>query len=243
MELHDFFKSKRFQVLPGLLVESYYWRYMLTPIDREVLTTLWNGVATGQKSYANGLLIANIKQETIAERIGSVSRATVKRSLKKLDALGAIIKLPNKYNGELKKFANCKYFLGFRYGEGNLRTYLFYHLLIKYENIVKEEIEDQKCLTKSIDSTLPKIEIGNFKYFSLSKNHRKFILDNIKEYKYLLHKRFDDEKTIYQTLFKDDNMFTPAIKAVSKIREDLTLPMGQNDPHERVKMTHTYGSK
>ena len=184
------FVSDKFLRLSGNMLDSYYYRYVLTGDDRVVLHTLWvSFLNKGTTSYSKGLLIANIKQKTLQDKIGNISYFALKQSLQKLHNVGVIIKIR-------QKVKHNRYFLGFR-TEGNDAFYLLYHLIDKYEQMVAENIENQRYELK--EKWKDPI-IKDINPYCLNSTTKEFIMKHVDAHT-LLTIKDGDGKTIYEILF------------------------------------------
>lgn len=192
----DFISDKRFLRLSGNMLNSCYYKWALTSDDKVILHALWGSFLTkGTEPYSKGLLIANIKQKTIQNKIGDITRSTCIRSLQKLDKLGAIVKLKNRAK-------NNRYLIGFR-TEGNDNLYLLYHLIDKHNETITNDIENQKRdSTKRWES--PKIKDVNA--YRLNNKIRDFIINNIEEPK-LFTERIENNKTLFEILFNRNDYY------------------------------------
>jgi len=200
MELNDFFKGS-YNRYTHAMIKSYYWRYVLSTEDKVVLQTLWDSIIIDKTFYNNGLLIANIKLETLMDKIGSISYSKLRRSLDNLNNIGAIIKLH-------KKFRNSRYFLGFRYRNGHDRIYLLYHLLMQFERSAERHITNlyNKMELNAQNSGDPKKvwlmpKIHKNDAYCIEEDYRIFIMDNIGNINELKHRRILDNKTLFELLF------------------------------------------
>jgi len=203
MELNDIFNNG-YNKLPHKLTRSYYWKYVLSTNDKVLLPALWDSVLIDDYFYASGLLVANIRHDTIMiNKIGSMSHATIRRSLNHLNNIGAIVKI----NGA--KFRNNKYFLGFRRKNGQDRIYLMYHLLMRFEEMVKENIDNQlsSILSKEYTNIWTAPKITNYNPYCLRVDYRKFILNNIDNHNVLLYGRVSDKGSLFCTLFNCKDMY------------------------------------
>jgi hypothetical protein len=190
VELEDFYTGN-YIPFRKVLRDSYYWKYMLSPNEKIVLPALWESAIIDTKYHTNGLLLANIKYRTILDKIGSMTYSTLKKTISRLDRTGALIKL------DRNRFRNNKYFLGFRHRVGSERIYLLYHLILKYEESLGENIENQKsAFTK--DWQRPIID---YRPYCLNHDYRTFILDCIEQPNTLLNKRILGDKTLTDLLF------------------------------------------
>jgi len=192
----DFISDKKFLRLSGNMLNSYYYKYVLTSDDKIVLQTLLGSFLNkGTEPYSKGLLIVNIKQKTLREKIGNITQTTCNRSLQRLNTLGIIIKLKNKAK-------NNRYLIGFR-TEGDDNVCLIYHLINKYEQMVVECIENQRDKIKDRWKD-PKIEDINS--YCLNSITRNFIMRNIDESKLFLEQN-ENNKTLFEILFARNDYY------------------------------------
>jgi len=84
------------------VLNSAYWRFVLSNNAKIVLPVLWRNAILDKKYFTNGVLWANIKDSTLLEKIGGMSLATLRRTIKELDDLGVIVKVDKKIS--LKKY-------------------------------------------------------------------------------------------------------------------------------------------
>lgn len=191
----DFVSDKKFLRLSGNMLNSYYYRHVLTGDDRVVLQTLWiSFLNKGTEPYSRGLLIANIKQKTLQNKIGNISYFALKQSLQKLHDLGVIIKIR-------QKVKHNRYFLGFR-TEGDDNLYLLYHLINKYEQMVAENIENQRYELKEKKWKDPIIKDIN--PYCLNSTTKEFIIKHVDAHTLFTIKN-EDNKTIYEILFNKND--------------------------------------
>ena len=197
----DFIEDRSFLRLSGKLINTSYYKWVLTNNDKIVLQTLWKSfLVSGTNSYAKGLLIANIKQQTLMEKIGNITPSTCTRSLKKLDRLGAIIKVKNNAR-------NNKYLIGFR-SEGNDNLYLFYYLVSRYNELVKKEIEEQRDAITN-QWSIPKIK--NISLYCLDSVLRDFIITNINRPNLFIEK-IENSKILFEILFNRKDYYSSNIE-------------------------------
>jgi len=192
----DFITDKSFLRLSGKLLNTDYYKWVLNSNDKIVLQTLWKSfLVNGTDPYSKGLLIVNIKQRTLMEKIGNITQSTCMRSLKKLNRLGAIIKVKNDAR-------NNKYLIGFR-SEGNENLYLFYHTVSKYNKLVSKEIEKhQNDIKKQWDT--PKIKDIN--QYCLDSVIRDFIVMNVNNSR-LFTEKIENNKTLFELLFDRNDYY------------------------------------
>jgi hypothetical protein len=218
MELKDLFDGG-YQKFSHNLTRSYYWRYVLNTNDKVVFTALMDSVILDKKFYENGILIANTRYDTLLlNKIGSMTYSTLVRSINRLHDIGIIIKLR-------KKFRNNRYFLGFRHKNGLDRIYLLYHLCMKFENRVAENIENQqlKLESKNLELKLknkklwstPKID--GTKAYCLKAAYKQFIIDHVDNINDFLYKRISEDDTLFYTLFGCEDLYRKSLMSKSLI--------------------------
>lgn len=191
------FTKERFLKEYYKITYSYYYRYVLSYIDKLVFTELCRRILYTDSIHKYvmkyRLLYCNIKIKTIAENIG-ISVSSVKRSLTTLDKLGVIIKDPTERNkrGEL-------IFLGFALDESaSDRKYLIEHLVGEFDSILEKNIEDR---LKNKKSARPSASDRDF--FRLDPDYRHFLSDNIFNPQVIANRPIQDNKTIYEILFNE----------------------------------------
>ncbi|KKL80107.1 hypothetical protein LCGC14_2008080 [marine sediment metagenome] len=208
MELKDLFEGG-YQKFSHSLTRGYYWRYILTTNDKVVLTALMDSVILDRKFYENGILVVNSRHDSLLiHKIGNMSYSTLKRSIDHLHDIGIIVKLR-------KKFRNNRYFLGFRHKNSQDRVYLLYHLCVKFENQVSEDIENQiskieeeKIVLKKKNKNLyttPKVDGINA--YCLKADYKQFIKDHVDNINEFLYKRISEEGTLFYTLFGCEDVY------------------------------------
>lgn len=128
------FISGNYLKLPRSVMDSYYYRWLMTPPQKIVLQCVW---ACTVPNIVKGVLLANIKQETLLERVGNgIGLTNLRQILNDLDRLGAVIKVPTKSK-------NINYAVGIQLPNSNDRFYFLYYLISTYEENVKDYIEKQ----------------------------------------------------------------------------------------------------
>jgi len=196
----NFIEDKSFLRLSGKLLNTSYYRWVLTNNDKIILQTLWKSfLVNGTNSYAKGLLIVNIKQQTLMEKIGNITPSTCTRSLKKLERLGIIIKVKNNAR-------NNKYLIGFR-SEGNDNLYLLYYLVHRYNELVKKEIDEQRDTIKK-QWGIPKIKDINL--YCLDGALKNFIIMNIDKPNLFVEK-IKNNKTLFEILFNRNDYYNKGL--------------------------------
>lgn len=177
--------------LPDELTSSNYYKWVLRSADRDAIHTLWRkALNKGTKYYEHGILIANIKIQTLSLEAG-LRYSTLKDSLNRLDQLGVIIKLD-------KISRNNRYFLGFR-TKNNQRLYLIDHLIEIYEEFLDRGVESQLRAAK-----VPKYTpvIKDLASYQLESSYREFIIDHCDNIDELVNKRLNKSPHPYKTIFE-----------------------------------------
>jgi hypothetical protein len=192
----DFITDKSFLRLSGNMLNSYYYKWVLNSDDKIVLQTLWRSFLNkGADSYSKGILIVNMKQKTLQEKAGNITRSTSIRSLQKLDKLGAIIKVENNAK-------NNKYLIGFR-TEGGDNLYLIYYLINKYNETIINDVENQK---RDLTEKWKGPKIKDINAYRLNNKIRDFITNNIEESKLFIEK-IENNKTLFEILFNRSDYY------------------------------------
>lgn len=195
-----------FLKIPTAAMSSNYYRYILNNTDKNILQYLWNNVSIGSsKYYKNGLLVTNIKEQTLLEKTGE-TYPTLLRHLKRLDSLGVILK-------KRHKVKHNRYLVGFR-SKGNERLYLLYHLIEEYEEILERNIANQ---TDEFNKKWQTPSIKDVSSYRLDGDYRKFILAYFDRPKELINKRVKDGKTIFEILFKRQDVYRPPLPRLRKL--------------------------
>lgn len=189
-----------YQVLTNELTSSNYYRWILRSADRDTIHALERKVLhKGTKHYRHGILIANIKIQTLAIEAG-LRYSTIKDSLDKLDHLGVIIKLG-------KKSRNNRYFLGFR-TKDNQWLYLIDHLIETYKEFLDRGVESQ--LRDARGSKYTPV-IKDLTSYQLESSYREFILDHCDNIDELVNKRLNKaphpHKTMFELLFDRTDIY------------------------------------
>jgi hypothetical protein len=144
--------------------------------------------------YNNGLLIVNAKQKTILRRLGyQVGMTRLIDILHKLEELGLIV-IMNKYK------SNNEYLLGFRCADGQHRAYLLYAMVMRYESLIEENIENQIKKNK-----IPSIKDIN--PYCLDQDLKNFMKDNFYDPAVLMRRSILGTKTLPNILFKSDDFY------------------------------------
>lgn len=171
--------------------DSYYYRYVLNSNDKAVLSVLFSSFLNkGTNSYSKGLIIVNMKQESLRKKIGSITYTTCRKSLEKLCRLGIIIKLKRKYK-------NNKYLIGFRVENNNNPLFLIYHLIDKYEQMVTENIENQR---NEMEKLWKGPIIKDINPYCVNSRIRDFIMKHVDDDD-LFDRRNQEGKTLFEVLF------------------------------------------
>lgn len=212
MELRDFYEGYNFG-LPDLVLGSAYWRFVLSNNAKVLLPVIYRCALNDRNYAANGVLLSNIKNKTLIERVGGMSLSTLCRTIDELDALGIIVKLE-------KNLRNNRYFLGF-IDKKKTRYYLLYHLILKHENAVKEYMDDR--LDEFVENR-QKPRVIDPSAFRLKKEYRMFIRDFGNKPRKMVNKKIKDGNTLIEVLFQRKNFFEPQI-----ISRDLTTVRHQFD--------------
>ena len=77
----DQMMGNNFLKLPKTVLNSYYYIWVLTAVDKIIIQTLWNTVGfKNNRYYSKGLLVSNIKRKTLSKRTG-ISVSTIDVSL------------------------------------------------------------------------------------------------------------------------------------------------------------------
>lgn len=180
--------------LSKIVLNSYYYTWVLTPTDKIVIQCLWDtAIFKNNNYYEKGIIISNIKEITIAKKSG-VSVPTIQRSLKKLDYIGAIIKLK-------KLTKNNKYILGFKIDNNNV-LYLLYYVILSCEHLVKKEVQS-KFLSLTDARNVPKIKITEKHCLA---NHIRNIIIDAAQNRSIFISRDKDNEVILNYLFKQNKL-------------------------------------
>jgi len=188
-ELTDFFKLP-FYRLP---IRSYYCRYLLPPDHRAVYEVIIDNVITvNSRHYDGGLLIANLKRETILEKVGyQISLSRLKKILKRLENLGLVIIIHRNYSNSL-------YIVGLRHSDGQNRSYFIYGMVMKFEDLICENIENQIAQGK-------RPVISDINPYCMNYELKDFIKCNYEMPYIITEKLMDNGKTFYNTVFRSEN--------------------------------------
>lgn len=198
----DFINDKKHLRLSGAMLNSRYYNYILSAVNMRVLNVLWNKVLVSKNGYyKNGLLMVNIKHETIMNVTG-LSKRTVIRCLKRLNSLGVILTIRKKQN-------NNRYLIGFR-TKGNEWILFLYHLINKYEELLSEYIDEH--IQQNEDTPL-KIDVEMYKISNL---YRDYITTNF-DSNHFFKTKIKDDKSIMELLFnRNDYHRKPELLLVKK---------------------------
>ncbi len=185
-----------FLKIPLFVLNSFYYRYVLSDTDKNILHYLWANVSIGSsKYYKNGLLVANIKEQTLIEKSGE-TYSTLIRHLKRLDYLGAAIKIRSKVK-------HNRYFVGFRTAE-NERLYLLYHLITEYNLNLERNISNQM---DEFEKRWSSPQIKDISAYRIEGSYKKIIIDYTDRPGELLNKKVKDNKTLVELLFGYKNIY------------------------------------
>jgi len=189
----DKMTNNKFLRLSKTVLNSYYYAWVLTPVDKVVIQTLWNTVGfKNNKYYSKGLLVSNIKRKTLSKRTG-ISVSTIDVSLSKLGNIGAAIKT--------EKSERCnKYIVGFR-TSNNDNIYLLYYLILKHENIVREDIQNQWDIIGKERRT-PKIYLTD--EYCLNATIKDFIIESFNKKDVFINKDRNNEIMLKYLFNKND---------------------------------------
>lgn len=203
----DFINDKKHLRISSTMMNSKYYNYVLSSTDIKVFLILWDKVlAPNSKYYKRGQLVVNIKQETMSGITG-LSIATIKRSIKKLDMLGAIVIIRQHQN-------NNRYLIGFR-TRGNEWLLFLYHLIDKFESLLSEYIDEELYNGK-----VPVIkDINMYRMNSACKN---YIIKNFNS-KYFFTTAVENDKGILEFLFdRKDFYFAPELIVVPQRQTEVS---------------------
>jgi len=191
------FITGNFLRLPRDMLDSYYYRYVLNSNDKIILLALFSSFLNkGTDPYSKGLVIVNMKQESLRKKIGSITYTTCRKSLQKLCRLGVIIKLKRKYK-------NNKYLIGFRVENNNNPLFLIYHLIVKYEQMVAENIENQRNGMKERWEGPVMKDINPYCINGLT---RDFIIKHVDDNN-LFDRQNKEGKTLFEVLFDRNDYY------------------------------------
>lgn len=191
------FITGNFLRLPRDMTDSYYYRYVLNSNDKAVLSVLFSSFLNkGTEPYSKGLIIINMKQESLRKKIGSITYTTCRKSLEKLCRLGIIIKLKRKYK-------NDKYLIGFRVENNSNPLFLIYHLVDKYEQMVAENIENQR---NGMEKLWEGPVIKDTNPYCINSLIRDFIIKHIGNND-LFDRRNQEGKTLFEVLFNRNDYY------------------------------------
>lgn len=204
----NYMMNNNFLRLSKTVLNSYYYIWVLTFIDKIVIQTLWNTVGFKKNEYySKGLLVSNIKRKTLSKRSG-ISVSAIDTSLAKLDMLGVAIKM------ERSRECN-KYIVGFR-TSNNDSIYLLYYLILKYEDIVKEDIQKQWDIIGNKRETPKVCLIDNY---CLDLAARDFIIKNINRKSIFINRDTNNEMML-KYLFDSNDYYEDNKTAVSHFKSD-----------------------
>ena len=206
--------------------KSLYFMNVLPMVTQNVWHMLVRNTLTKCEQFSNGLIIANIKQDTLLAKFGnSISRSTLCRSLAYLDEIGAIVVCGK------NKFENNKYILGFRGRGEHDRFYLLDHLIMEYEPTLKQIQENyhikygyskhkEDFRMPPITDTIP---------YRMNEAYKQILKDNVNRPDYLLQNIVKDGKNVFQLLFRRNDFFKLPLQRTKETSSKLTMC---------VKMTH-----
>jgi len=197
-ELTDFFKLPFYRTP----IRSYYCRFLL-PLDHWAVyeVILDNVITINSRHYDGGLLIANLKRETILEKVGyQISLSRLKKILKRLEDLGLVIIVHRNYSNSL-------YIVGLRHADGQNRSYFLYGMVMKFEDAICENIENQIKKGKR-----PKITDIN--PYCMNQDLKDFIKSNYEMPYVITEKLLDNGKTFYNTVFRSEEAYRKPLPRV-----------------------------
>ena len=192
-------------LLPYETFKTNYYTWILDPVDKCVFQTLCNlFIFTNNKYYDNGVALVNASIRKIAMTSG-VKTTTIKKSIDKLDHLGAIVKSP-------KQTRNNKYLIGFRNKDDDV-IYLLDYLIKEYEEMITDYIEEQ-MVKKTKRWQTP--TINDKSVFKMHMDYKEFMRSNINKPQIINEYKLKNGKNIYQILFEKDDFYkAPLIKTKS----------------------------
>lgn len=165
---------------------SYYYCFVLSAVDKVVYRTLLRSVLS-QKciAYNNGILINNIREDSLARKVGQLSLSTTKRSLERLADMGLIIKVSRNNR------RNNQYIVGFRHPDGCKRLYFLNYLSAKFDDLIAENVENQ-------NTSCPEIDIRSY---CLKEEWKNFIRKNLNKPHTLFGTHLENRLTIMELMF------------------------------------------
>lgn len=181
--------------------DSYYYKYVLNPYDRETFRALTRNTLTRtNKYYDNGMLVVNAKIRTLCLDSG-MTYSTTKKSLNKLEKLGLIVRAP-------KKSRNDRFFLGFR-GKSDEKYYLAWYLVEKHDPFLEAFIEDQikESFKKKLKHKWDLPKLKDVLPYKLETDYKHFIFDHFDNPAVLVNRQLKNNKNIAELLFGIDNIF------------------------------------
>jgi len=225
--------EKGFINIPLWVLNSNYYRYVLSDTDKNILHYLWANVSIGNSEYyKNGLLVTNIKEQTLIRKSGETYHTLI-RHLKRLDSLGVIVKVRSKVK-------HNRYFMGLRTANDD-RAYLLHHLIIEHGENLDKNILNQisECKEKWHS---PKIK--DISPYRIDINYKDFVVNNIDNPRHLIYGRIGSGKTLFETLFNRNDMYNkplPRMADLSGIEGIKKIPQrAQKDPQKGSKQSLTY---
>jgi len=225
--------DKGFLSIPLWVLNSNYYRYVLSDTDKNILHYLWANVSIGNSEYyREGLLITNIKEQTLIRKSGETYHTLI-RHLKKLDSLGIAIKVRSKVK-------HNRYFMGFRTADDG-RAYLLHHLISEHgENLDKNVLNQMSECKEKWHS--PKIK--DISPYRIDINYRNFITEYIDIPNYLVHGMMENGRTLFNELFNRTDVYRkplPRIADIPIIEGIKKIPQrAQKDPQKGSKQSLTY---
>jgi hypothetical protein len=146
-------------------------------------------------------LIANLKHETILEKLGyQIGITRLKKILKRLEDLGLVIIVHRKYSNSL-------YIVGLRHVDGQNRSYFIYGMVMKFEDAICENIENQIKKGK-------KPKIRDINPYCMDQDLKDFIKLNYEMPYVITEKLMDNGKTFYNTVFNSEEVYRKPLPRV-----------------------------
>jgi len=225
--------DKGFLNIPLWVLNSNYYRYILSDTDKNILHYLWANVSIGSSEYyKEGLLVTNIKERTLMRKTGETYHTLV-RHLKRLDSLGVAIKVRSKVK-------HNRYFMGFRTKDEG-RVYLLHHLIHEHNDNLEKNISNQvvECKEKWHSP-----QIKDISPYRIDVNYRNFITDYMDLPNKLVFNMMSNGKTLFETLFNRNDVYKkplPRIADITGIEGIKKIPQrAQKDPQKGSKKALTY---
>ena len=225
--------DKGFLSIPLWVLNSSYYRYVLSDTDKNILHYLWANVSIGNSEYyREGLLVTNIKEQTLLRKSGETYHTLI-RHLKRLDYLGVIIKVRSRVK-------HNRYFMGFRTSNDD-RAYLLHHLISEHNENLENNILNQFVDCKEKWHS-PRIK--DVSPYRVDITHKNFITEYIDLPNYLVHGTIKNGKTLFNTLFNRTDVYKkplPKIADISNMKGIKKIPQrAQKDPLKGSKKALTY---